>query len=237
MSHELRTPLNAILGFSEIIERSMFGPLDAKYVGYGHDIHRSGQHLLELVNEVLDLAKLEAGKLSLHEAFLYLPDIVDECLLQVRGKAEAGKVQLSHELDTRALYLCADTRAVKQVLLNFLSNAVKFTPEGGNVWARSSVLADGSLSLCVTDSGIGMTEAETEVALSPFGQIDSKLARKHEGTGLGLPISKSLMELHGGTVRVMSEPEAGTTLEAIFPASRVPSIETEVPLGSVPPAS
>jgi signal transduction histidine kinase len=221
MSHELRTPLNAILGFSEMIESGIFGPVNAKYKDYAGDIHRSGLHLLELVNDVLDLAKLEAGKLQLRESDLYLPDLVDECLVLVRGKAEAGRVSLSREL--AALYLRADARATKQVLLNFLSNAVKFTPEDGRVVVRSAITEDGALSLSVSDSGIGMTAAEIEVALSPFGQIDSRLARKHEGTGLGLPICKSLMELHGGTLSVTSKPNAGTTMHALFPAARVPS--------------
>jgi signal transduction histidine kinase len=223
MSHELRTPLNAILGFSEMIERGMFGPINAKYADYASDIHRSGRHLLELVNDVLDLAKLEAGKLDLRETDLYLPELVDDCLALVRGKADAGQVRLSRELAHDALYLRADARATRQILLNFLSNAVKFTPENGSVIVRSAVEADGALSLCVTDSGIGMSSDEIEVALSPFGQVDSKISSKHEGTGLGLPISKSLMELHGGTLTVTSKPNAGTTLRALFPAERVPA--------------
>jgi signal transduction histidine kinase len=200
MSHELRTPLNAILGFAEMIEHQMFGATAPKYVEYAHDIHRSGEHLLALINDVLDLSKLEAGKLELRESIVYFPALVEDCLTLVRGRADA--------------------RVVKQLLLNFLSNAVKFTSEGGRVTVRTSCDAGGSICLAVDDTGIGMSEAELAVALSPFGQIDSTLARKHEGTGLGLPICKSLMELHGGELSVASKPNQGTTATACFPASR-----------------
>jgi len=220
MSHELRTPLNAILGFSEMIENQMLGPINAKYVGYAHDIHRSGEHLLELVNDVLDLAKLEAGKLEIREADLSLTDLIEECFVYVRGRADAGRVRLVHEPATTTATLRADARAVKQVLLNFLSNAIKFTPENGRVTARVFADADGGLCLSVSDTGIGMTAKDIEVALAPFGQVDSRIARKHKGTGLGLPICKSLMELHGGELLVRSEPNVGTTLIARFPASR-----------------
>ncbi|HEY4940130.1 MAG TPA: ATP-binding protein [Rhizomicrobium sp.] len=220
MSHELRTPLNAILGFSEMIERRMAGPIGAKYTEYAHDIHRSGTLLLELVNDVLDLAKLEAGKLELRESELALTELVDECLTLVRGRADAGCVQLERDLSRAVPILRADARAVKQLLLNFLSNAVKFTPVGGCVTVRTARDAQGRVCLSVSDTGIGMSAAEIQIALSPFGQIDSKLARKHEGTGLGLPICKSLMELHGGELTVASKPNEGTTFTAVFPAHR-----------------
>lgn len=221
MSHELRTPLNAILGFSEMIERRMFGPLPDKYVEYARDIHRSGAHLLDLVNDVLDLSKLEAGKLVLHEEEVDLPSLVEDCIALVRGRADLGHVTLTAELAPDATHLKADARAIKQVLLNFLTNAVKFTPEGGRVRVSSRLAADGALCLSVADSGIGMKPSDIAVALSPFGQIDSKLARKHQGTGLGLPISKSLMELHGGAIEIDSEPGVGTTMTARFPGSCV----------------
>jgi PAS domain S-box-containing protein len=220
MSHELRTPLNAILGFSEVIRDQMFGPAAAKYAEYARDIHKSGTHLLEIINDVLDLSKLEAGKLDLHESDVSVAQIAEECLVLVRNKARESDVVLANELPSDMPLLRADPRAVKQVILNFLSNAVKFTPEGGRV----TVSAEGAhdhFSVSVSDTGIGMTPAQIQVALSPFGQIDSKLARKHEGTGLGLPICRSLMELHGGTVIVTSEPNKGTTMTARFPAPRV----------------
>jgi len=219
MSHELRTPLNAILGFSEVIERQMFGPIAAKYLDYARDINSSGRHLLALVNDVLDLSKLEAGKLELRESEFSLPELVEECLTLVRARAEAGGVRLKNALPHELPALRADQRAVKQLLLNFLSNAVKFTPEGGEV--RIEIETRNGLTLSVIDSGIGMTAAEIEVALAPFGQIDSHIAHKHDGTGLGLPICRSLMELHGGELRVTSAPNAGTTVAAWFPPTRV----------------
>ncbi len=220
MSHELRTPLNAILGFSEMIEGQMFGPIDAKYVDYVHDIHRSGEHLLALINDVLDLAKLEAGKLELHESVIALPALIADCLTLVRGRADAGRVRLRSDPAPTLPQLRADARAVKQVLLNFLSNAVKFTHQGGAVTVGAALDASGEIVLSVTDTGIGMSTAEVEVALSPFGQVNSQLAQKHEGTGLGLPICKSLMELHGGALAIASTPNDGTTLTARFPAYR-----------------
>jgi signal transduction histidine kinase len=220
MSHELRTPLNAILGFAEIIERQLFGANAAKYADYARDIHRSGKHLLELINDVLDLSKLEAGKLELRESDIFLPALVDDCLTLVRGRADEAGVQLKADTTPALPLLRADPRAVKQVLLNFLSNAVKFTPENGHVTVRAACSAAGNICLSVADTGIGMSAAEVEVALQPFGQVDSQRARKYEGTGLGLPICKSLVELHGGELLVTSEPNAGTTLTARFPVSR-----------------
>jgi signal transduction histidine kinase len=220
MSHELRTPLNAILGFSEMIVHSMFGPLGPKYVEYAHDIHNSGQHLLALVNDVLDLSKLEAGKLELHESDLDIGALIEQCAALLRNRTEAGGVALAVNPVLSLPRLRADERSVRQVLLNLFSNAVKFTPPGGRVTAEAWLDADGTIGFSIGDTGIGMSKEEIAVALSPFGQIDSRLARRHEGTGLGLPICTSLMELHGGTLSVESEPNRGTTLTARFPASR-----------------
>jgi PAS domain S-box-containing protein len=221
MSHELRTPLNAILGFSEVIGREMFGPIAPKYRDYADDINRSGHHLLELVNDVLDLSKLEAGKLELRESEITLAELIEECVALLRSRAESGGVRLLHEVPSALPRLRADARSVKQLLLNFLSNAVKFTPEGGEVRVAVAAEPGKGLTVSVSDTGIGMTAADIEVALQPFGQIDSKLARKQEGTGLGLPICRSLIELHGGELRVASVPDAGTTMTAWFPPVRV----------------
>jgi PAS domain S-box-containing protein len=220
MSHELRTPLNAILGFSEVIQREMFGPVAEKYLGYAGDIHRSGRHLLELVNDVLDLSKLEAGKLELHESELSVVDLAEDCIALLRSRAQEGRLRLVCDVPQALPLLKADPRAVKQLLLNFLSNAIKFTPEEGEVRLQARLDPRERLVLSVSDTGIGMTHSEIEVALSAFGQVDSNLARRHEGTGLGLPICRSLIELHGGEMIVESAPNVGTTLAAHFPASR-----------------
>jgi PAS domain S-box-containing protein len=221
MSHELRTPLNAILGFSEVIREEMFGEVGQKrYIEYAQDIHASGEHLLELINDILDLSKLEAGKLDLRETAVALPKIVENCLTLLRNRATAGDVTLVTDIPPDLPALRADERSVKQVLLNLLSNAVKFTPRGGSVTTALAYTPRDGFSISVTDTGIGMTPEDIKIALSPFGQIDSQIAREHHGTGLGLPICRSLIELHGGELIVTSEPNVGTTMAAHFPANR-----------------
>jgi PAS domain S-box-containing protein len=221
MSHELRTPLNAILGFSEVITKEMFGAAgNGKYVEYARDIHKSGLHLLDLINDVLDLAKLEAGRLELRETDISLHDVVGDCLNLLGGRARDGRVSLEVEVPADLSPLRGDERAIKQVLLNLLSNAVKFTPEGGRVTLTAKMSRSG-LTISVRDTGIGMSKSDIEVALTPFGQIDSKLARKHKGTGLGLPISRSLMRLHGGDIFIESTPDRGTTIMVLFPLARL----------------
>jgi PAS domain S-box-containing protein len=221
MSHELRTPLNAIIGFAEVIKDEMFGPLgQAKYADYANDIYTSGRHLLDLINDILDLAKLEAGKLELREEEVSLRRTVEECTTLMRNRAEKADVLLATEVEPRVGKLRCDERALKQVLLNFLSNAVKFTPPGGTVTTRLCRVAEG-VALSVSDTGIGMNPAEIKVALSAFGQVDSKVARQHQGSGLGIPISKSLIELHGGRLEIESTPGHGTTMTAIFPSTRL----------------
>jgi PAS domain S-box-containing protein len=221
MSHELRTPLNAIIGFAEVIKDQMFGPVGlGKYADYAKDIHSSGRHLLAVINDILDLSKLEAGKLELRESEVSLQRVAEECMTLVRDRAGKNKVRLVAEFEPNVPPLLCDERTVKQVLLNFLSNAVKFTPPGGQVTLAIRRVADG-VAVSVTDTGIGMTKDEIAIALSAFGQVDSKLARKHRGTGLGMPIAKSLVELHGGRMTVESRPKVGTTMTATFPASRI----------------
>jgi PAS domain S-box-containing protein len=221
MSHELRTPLNAIIGFAEVIKEQMFGAVGQnKYVDYAADIHKSGEHLLEIINDILDLAKLEAGKMELREGTVSLPRLIEQCTMLLRNKAEKAGVTLITEIDPDLPELNADERAVKQILLNFLSNAVKFTPARGTVTTRAGFDPMKGVMLSVTDTGIGMNQKEIETALAPFGQVDSKLSRQHEGTGLGLPITRSLIRLHGGDLTVDSEPNKGTTMTANFPLSR-----------------
>jgi PAS domain S-box-containing protein len=222
MSHELRTPLNAILGFSEVIQTQMLGPLGlAKYLEYAGDIHKSGTHLLDLINDLLDLAKIDAGKMELRESIVDLAGIVQDCFVLVQARAREGEVKLIAQTPREMNALRGDKRAIKQILLNFLSNAIKFTPVGGSVTVTGGLATDGTFAFSVTDTGIGMTDAEVEVALAPFGQIDSDRARQHVGTGLGLPLTRSLMRLHGGDVVVASAPGAGTTMTAVFPRERV----------------
>ncbi len=221
MSHELRTPLNAIIGFSEVIKEEMFGPAGERYIEYARDIHDSGQHLLEIINDILDLSKLEAGKFELHDSEVLLGSVVDQCLALVRGRALECQVALHVDIPDSLPKICADRRALKQVLLNLLSNAVKFTPAGGSVSLTATFNEARELEIAVIDTGIGMSESDIGIALAPFGQIDSSLARKHQGTGLGLPLCKSLLELHGARFEITSKPNAGTRIVVAFPSKRV----------------
>jgi signal transduction histidine kinase len=226
MSHELRTPLNAILGFSEIIRDQVFGTgAGERYREYARDIHRSGAHLLEIITDILDIAKAEEGKLDLIEDDFDLQRLMDgvKQLMRERALAEGVTLDLDCAPDVPALH--ADGRRVKQILINLLSNAIKFTPEGGRVTLAASARKDGGVRIDVIDTGIGMTEADIPTALKPFGQIDSKLSRRFEGTGLGLPISRHLAELHGATLSVTSAPSEGTTVTLDFPAARSVRLE------------
>jgi PAS domain S-box-containing protein len=223
MSHELRTPLNAIIGFSEIVAGELFGPIGApRYVEYAHDIHTSGIHLLSIISDILDLSKIEAGRRELSESAIDLYDAAESSLRLVRGRAENNGVRLVNGIARdAALRLLADERAVKQILLNLLSNAVKFTPEGGRVAVGAELRSDGSLAVSVDDTGIGIAPENIPRALAPFSQVDSSLTRRYEGTGLGLPLVKSLIELHGGTLQLESEEGKGTVATIVFPAERV----------------
>jgi len=222
MSHELRTPLNAIIGFSEVIRNEMFGPVGtAKYLEYAADIHRSGQHLLEIINDILDLSKLEAGKFDLSETEISPSRLVDDCLFLVRDRAAAAGLKLTVAIPDGMPALRADERALKQIVINLLSNAVKFTPRGGSVTIRGGISEDGCCEISVTDTGIGMHETEIEVALTPFGQIDSAMARNHQGTGIGLPLAQSLARLHGGNITVRSAPGLGTCITVSLPVNRI----------------
>ena len=223
MSHELRTPLNAIIGFSEIVAGELFGPIGApRYVEYAHDIHTSGIHLLSIISDILDLSKIEAGRRELTESAIDLYDAAESSLRLVRGRAENSGVRLVNGIVRGAApRLLADERAVKQILLNLLSNAVKFTPEGGRVAVGAELRSDGSLAVSVDDTGIGIAPENIPRALAPFSQVDSSLTRRYEGTGLGLPLVKSLIELHGGTLQLESEEGKGTVATIVFPAERV----------------
>lgn len=221
MSHELRTPLNAIIGFSEALERELFGPVgNPRYREYATDIHDSGVHLLNLINDILDLSKIEAGHFTLHEDETDLDGIVASACRIVRHRAQQASISIETHLPKPAISLVADERALKQILINLVSNAVKFSNDCGTVSVDCKVGPQG-LSIAVIDQGIGIAEDDIPKALSPFTQLDGTLSRTHEGTGLGLPLAKHMTELHGGTLRIESKPGEGTTVFVELPASRL----------------
>ncbi len=222
VSHELRTPLNAIIGFSEIIKTELFGPIEpAQYGEYAGDIHDSGRHLLSLINDILDLSKVEAGKFEMVESDIDIAEAVEATIRLVRDRANQGQVRIINGLPPDLPILVADLRAVKQILLNLLSNAVKFTKAGGTVTVGMGIVTGGPLEITVTDTGIGMSQQDVAVALTPFGQIASAFTRCIEGTGLGLPLSARLVSAHGGSLDIKSERGAGTCVMVRFPAARV----------------
>ncbi|MGE5148241.1 MAG: hybrid sensor histidine kinase/response regulator [Candidatus Eiseniibacteriota bacterium] len=222
MSHELRTPLNAILGFSEVIQNELFGPIgNERYQEYLDDIITSGRHLLDLINEILDLAKIEAGKADIYEENLSMRDLIDACLRLVKERAMTSRVVITTRLDDGMPTLRADESMLKKILLNLLSNAVKFTPPGGEVVVEARPDEEGALLVVIADNGIGIAEKDQARVFEYFVQVDGALNRKYVGTGLGLPLAKSLTELHGGTIRLESALGAGTTVTVRFPAVRV----------------
>jgi signal transduction histidine kinase len=221
MSHELRTPLNAVIGFSEIMEVETFGPLGSpKYKQYAHDIHASGAHLLALINDILDLSRLDAGQGDLKDDSVDIRALAVEALRMMATQARTAGVTLINEVSSALPVVTADNRRIRQVLLNLLSNAVKFTPSGGSVTVRCIEDARG-LVTSVTDTGIGIAEEDIARAFERFGQVDSTLARKYEGTGLGLPLARELIELHGGTLTLTSTLDVGTTVTFVMPAGRI----------------
>jgi len=221
MSHELRTPLNAIIGFSDSMLSGVFGPLgNERYEDYVNDIHSSGQHLLELINDILDVSAVEAGKLELHSEPLNVRAVVATSLKLVQHRAYSAHVAMSHHIDGDIPSLLGDERRIKQILLNLLSNAVKFTPEYGRVTLNALRAPDGGIRFEIVDTGIGMDEEGIKTALTQFGQVDSKLSRRYDGTGLGVPLSKNLVEAHGGTLEIRSRPGRGTTVKVHFPPER-----------------
>jgi two-component system, cell cycle sensor histidine kinase PleC len=222
MSHELRTPLNAILGFSELFKQQLMGPLgSAKYVEYAGDIHSSGQHLLAIINDILDLAKAEAGKLDLSETAFDLNVVLDKTLRMCEPKAQEGRIDLSCTRIPAKLEIFADERLIRQVMLNLVSNAIKFTQPGGKVEIATQASRASGITIVVKDSGIGIPAGDIERVLRPFEQVESAIARRHGGTGLGLPYSKKIVEIHGGTLLLTSVPNVGTTVRIELPASRI----------------
>jgi signal transduction histidine kinase len=222
MSHELRTPLNAIIGFSQLMLEQTFGPLgDSRYATYARDIDMSGRHLLAIINRILDVANIESGTEPLHEETVDVAELIDHCLPVARPLCNAAGVELSGRLEATRLELLVDRTKLKQVLINLLGNGAKFTPRGGRVDLTAAVSPNGDVEFVVSDTGIGMREEDIPIALSTFGQIDNSLSRRHAGTGLGLPLARMMVEMHGGDLIVASEPHKGCRVTVRLPRSRV----------------
>ncbi len=222
MSHEIRTPLTAMMGFAELLEQEVLGPHAIPlYREYARDIAESGRHLMELINDLLDLSKADADRLELVDGTVDVVRVAIGAARLLAERASRHGVSISTAVPLNLPPLWADERKLRQMLLNLLSNAVKFTPADGLVTLGAHVAADGTLWLSVHDTGIGMTGEELGKALEPWGQVDSALARSQIGTGLGLPLTKRLIELHGGRLDVVSRRDEGTTMSLVFPAKRV----------------
>src|SRR5258705_467396 len=221
MSHELRPPLNAIIGFSEIMESGMFGPLGSdKYREYCHDIHQSGQYLLDVINDILDMSKIEAGRIRLDAEPIEFESFLNDAMRVVSGRANDKRLKLTARIGG-GIRLTADHRLLKQIILNLLSNSVKFTPEGGRITIRARATAGGWVSVSIADTGIGIPEDALARLGRPFEQVESQLTKSHQGSGLGLAIAKSLTELHQGTMRIRSTPGRGTMVLLRLPVSRI----------------
>ena len=222
MSHELRTPLNAIIGFSEIMQDERFGPMEnERYRSYATDIRRSGQHLLDIINDVLDLASIEAGKLHLNEGDVDVRQTVEAAIRIVRGRADERAISISIACTARRTRARGDARKLKQVFINLLSNAVKFSPDGGQISIDLALEPSGELVVSIADKGIGIPPEKLPTIFEPFGLTDQAFSRKYGGTGLGLPLSKAIMELHDGDLAIESRSGVGTKVFVRFPTNRV----------------
>ncbi len=221
MSHELRTPLNAIIGFAEMMRQEIFGPLgNARYRDYANDIAKSGGHLVNMVGNILDISKIESGEETLEEEKFSLPEAARECLRIIDWETVGKDHTLQLELSSDSYLLFADRGKVRQVLINLITNARKFTPKGGTITVRSEVLDDGRLTLEVEDTGKGIAPEDIELVMRPFGRAQSEPGHSKDGTGLGLPLSRSLVHLHGGTFDLWSMVGVGTTVRMVFPGER-----------------
>ncbi len=225
MSHELRTPLNAILGFSQLLDQGIGGDLSDAQRSYVEDIHEAGQHLLEIINDILDLSKLDAGKMELDESVFSLNEVFDQVLNLIRQRAQDGRLVLDSKAIDTLPSLRADRRMVKQMLLNLLSNAVKYTRPGGKISLTANVAPTGGISISVTDTGIGMKPEEIPTAISRFGQIDRHSKKRNEGTGVGLSLVHSMITLHDGELKITSEKDKGTCCELRMPSERTMAVE------------
>jgi signal transduction histidine kinase len=222
MSHELRTPLSAIIGFAEMIEQQAMGPIgNAKYSGYAADIRESGQHLLGIINDILDLSKVEAGRETLHEQDIAFDTLLAGVRILLDGRAEEAGVRLLFDRPADLPGIRGDKRRLTQILVNLLANGIKFTPEGGTVTLRCWVMPGSGYVFQAIDTGVGIARRDIPLALSIFGQVDNGSSRQARGTGLGLPLAKALAELHGGTLDLQSEVGKGTTVTMRLPAYRI----------------
>jgi len=221
MSHELRTPLNAIIGFSEVISNELFGPIaNQKYPEYIKDIHTSSLHLLSIINDVLDMSKIEAGKVELSKDIVQIQNVISEVIRMVHERARSRDIELTAQLSDEEIEIWADERSMKQIFLNLLSNAIKFSQEGGQIYVRNTADQPDVAVLEIEDHGIGMSEEEQLRALQPFGQAKPLITRNYGGTRLGLPISKGLVEAHGGTLTIDSRAGCGTIVRIVLPRLR-----------------
>jgi signal transduction histidine kinase len=216
VSHELRTPLNAIIGFSEVLQERLFGELNEKQAEYTDDILSSGRHLLSLINDILDLSKIEAGRMELEVTTFDLPMAIENALTLIRERASRHGIKLDRVIDDRLGDFTGDERKVKQILVNLLTNAVKFTPEGGQIKVEAS-LGDSTVIVSVADAGIGIAKEDQEAIFEEFRQVGSNYAQKREGTGLGLALTRKFVEMHGGKIWVESEPGKGSKFTFTLP--------------------
>jgi signal transduction histidine kinase len=222
MSHELRTPLNAIIGFSEVMNGELLGPIGTRrYLEYANDINESAQHLLHIINDILDLSQIEAGQMRLHEEWVTMDSVVNSCVAIVRERAQRAEVTINTELLGSTHRVLVDERKLKQILINILSNAVKFSRPGGSIALRTSLLPTGRYQIKISDTGIGMDQEDVDHVFEPFVQLDSALHRKYEGTGLGLSLTRRLIEMHGGSIALESKMYVGTTATIELPIERV----------------
>ena len=232
MSHELRTPLNAILGFSEVMKSEIFGPHEvAAYKDYSADIHNSGVHLLNLINEILDLSRIEAGRYELNEEPFSLVHVVADCHHLLKLRASSRGITIHEVFEDEMPKLWGDERATRQIVLNLLSNAIKFTPQGGEIWLKAGWTASGGQYLSVKDTGSGIPEDEIPIVLASFGQGSNSIKSAEQGAGLGLPIAKSLIDMHGGTFTLKSKLRIGTEVIITFPPERVMAALAPMPEG------
>jgi signal transduction histidine kinase len=222
MSHELRTPLNAIIGFSELIKKEMQDRgCSTKHIEYTDDINSSGLHLLSVVNNVLDMAKIEFGKATLNEETVELDEIIRANIAMIGKGAREHGLKIEYAPPANLPEVRGDPLKIKQALINLMSNAIKFTPAGGTVTVSIEKEKNGAVSLIVTDTGIGIKPEDMAKAMAPFSQVENALNRRYQGTGLGLPLTKAFVELHDGQLTIESKPGVGTKVKAIFPADRV----------------